>query len=109
MHLAKRFLERLGYRVTGYTQPAEAVAAFSTNPQDFDLVITDFNMPGLSGMEVARQLMSIRPDVPVVMLSGFLREAEINTARAMGIREVLLKPNTVEELISVLGPLLLAR
>ena len=109
VHLAKRFLERLGYRVTGYTQPAEAVAAFSTNPQDFDLVITDFNMPGLSGMEVARQLMSIRPDVPVVMLSGFLREAEIDTARAMGIREVLLKPNTVEELISVLGPLLLAR
>ena len=109
VHLAKRSLERLGYRVTGYTHPAEALAAFSANPQDFDLVITDFNMPGLSGMEVARQLMSIRPDVPVTMLSGFLRQAEIDTARAMGIREIILKPNTVEELISVVERLLSAR
>ncbi|HXG47232.1 MAG TPA: response regulator, partial [Methylomirabilota bacterium] len=99
--LAIRTLERLGYRVTGCTRAEEAIATFRARPQDFDLVVTDFNMPGMSGLDVARQILSIRPDAAVVMTSGYLRTGEVEAARAVGIREVILKPGTVEEM----GPL----
>src|SRR5262249_47222687 len=55
--LAKRMLERMGYRVTGFSEPLEALAAFQAAPQQFDLVLTDLSMPGMSGMEVSRRLL----------------------------------------------------
>ncbi len=109
VYLAVRFLERLGYRVTGYTRASEALDAFRADAQSFDLIITDFNMPGMSGMDVAQQLISIRPDAPVVLSSGYLRPAEIEKARSLGVREVILKPNTVEELGPLVQRLLSAR
>jgi PAS domain S-box-containing protein len=96
--LAERYLARLGYRFTGCTRAADAVAAFRADPQAFDLVITDSNMPGMSGMDVARQVLALRPDTPVVLTSGYLRAEEIEQALALGIREVVLKPDTIDEL-----------
>jgi len=107
--LAVRFLERLGYRVEGYTRAAEALAAFRANPHSYDLVITDYNMPGMSGMEVAQELLRVRPDAPIALASGYVRPAEIDYARTLGIREIILKPNTVEELAPVVQRLLAAR
>ena len=98
VNLAERYLARLGYRVTGHTRAADAVAAFRADPQAFDLVITDSNMPGMSGTDVAKQILTLRPGTPVVLTSGYLRPAEIEQARALGIREVILKPNTIDEL-----------
>jgi PAS domain S-box-containing protein len=109
VYLAVRFLERHGYRVDGYTRAAEALAAFRADPQSYDLVITDYNMPMLSGMEVARQILSIQPDTLVVLASGYVRPAEIEQAQALGVREIILKPNTVEELVPVIQRLLSAR
>ncbi len=100
--LATRFLERFGYRVEGYSDAVKALAAFRDNPQHYDLVITDYNMPGMSGIEVARQVLQIRPVAPVVLTSGYLRPDEMAKARAMGIREIVSKPNSLEDL----GPLI---
>ncbi|HKP61692.1 MAG TPA: response regulator [Polyangiales bacterium] len=101
VYLAVRFLERGGYRVDGFTRGQEALKAFRAEPRSYDVVITDNNMPGMSGMELAQQLMRIRPDAPVALTSGYLRPSEIQAAHALGIREVIPKPYLVEEL----GPL----
>jgi CheY-like chemotaxis protein len=104
--LAARLLERAGYRVAGYTKPDEAVAAFKADPSAFSLIITDLSMPGMSGMEVARQILSVRADAVVVLASGYLRQADVAAAMEIGIREVVLKPNTVEELAPIVQRLL---
>lgn len=96
--LAARMLEKLGYRVTGFTSAADAVKAFRENPGEFDLVIADLNMPGASGLQVAAELLKIRPDLPVALCSGHVTEDQREKARQLGIREVLYKPNTMLEL-----------
>jgi len=101
--LASRLLERLGYQVSGFTQPAAALAAFAADPQAFDVVVTDLSMPGLNGIEVARQLLSVRPDLSVLLTSGYLRAEEIQRARAVGIRDMIRKPAAIEELGAALA------
>ncbi|MBC8096830.1 MAG: response regulator [Akkermansiaceae bacterium] len=95
--LAERILEPLGYRVSGFTRAAEAQKRFNENPDEFDLVITDLNMPGASGLKVAADLLKVRPDVPVMLCSGHVTEDLRQRALRIGIREVLYKPNTMEE------------
>jgi PAS domain S-box-containing protein len=107
--LTVRFLERRGYRVTGFTSATEALAAFRTRSHEFDLVITDFNMPGMSGLDLAQQLLRIRPDVKVALASGYLGPNEVNQAHQQGIREVVLKPNTVEDMAPMVERLLASR
>jgi CheY-like chemotaxis protein len=96
--LMKRMLERQGYRVSGYTDPREAVAAVRANPSQFDLVVTDYNMPGLDGLEVAQALKQIRPNLPVVLASGYITEEMRAKAPAAGVSELIYKPNTVDDL-----------
>ena len=76
------------------------------NPGDFDLVVTDFNMPGLSGLEVARELARVRPGLPVVITSGYINEELQAGARSAGVRHLLYKPNTVDELCQSIERLL---
>ncbi|MBI5504494.1 MAG: response regulator, partial [Deltaproteobacteria bacterium] len=99
--LVTRTLERMGFRVSGYARAEDAVAAVRADPDGFDLVITDFNMPGLSGLEVARQLIGLRPDLPVVLASGYITEELRVQALDIGVREMIYKPNTVDELCAV--------
>ena len=96
--LMKRLLERQGYRVSGFTQPQEALATVRANPDRFDLAVTDYNMPGMSGLEVAQALREIRPDLPVVLASGYITEELRAQAPVAGIRELIYKPNTVDDL-----------
>ena len=96
--LMTRLLERQGYRVSGYTDPREAIAAARTNPGQFDLAVTDYNMPVMSGLEVAQALKEIRSDLPVVLASGYITEELRQKAPAAGVRELIYKPNTVEDL-----------
>jgi PAS domain S-box-containing protein len=107
--LAGQFLERLGYRVDGYTSADEALAAFRLEPDAYDLVLTDFNMPGLSGMDVALSVLRVRPGMLVALASGFLRPSEAEHARALGIRATIRKPYTLEELGLAVQRLLVAR
>ncbi len=91
-------LERMGYRVSGFTDAAQALAAFAAAPGDFDLILTDLSMPGASGMDVARAILSIRPEIPVLLATGYVRPEDVECARAIGIREVIWKPHTVGEM-----------
>jgi CheY-like chemotaxis protein len=104
--LAVGHLQRLGYRVEAYTQPTAALAAFRVDPQRFDLVITDYNMPEMSGIEVAQQLFRMRPDVVIALVTGYARQADLEQARALGIREIILKPFSVEEFSPIVCRLL---
>jgi CheY-like chemotaxis protein/two-component sensor histidine kinase len=106
VYLVKRVLERLGYRVSGFTEPQEALQAFTAAPGSFDAVITDLSMPGLSGTDFAKQVLQLRADVPVIMTSGYVRTQDREAALHVGVRELVLKPNTVEELGGVLHKLL---
>ena len=104
--LVKRMLEDLGYRVSSFDRPNEAMEAVRARPFDFDLIVTDFNMPGLSGLEVARELHAIRRELPVVITSGYITEELTAGARAAGVRQVVYKPNTVDELCATIRRLL---
>ncbi len=104
--LAKRLFERAGYRPECFTDPDAAVQAFRCEPDRYDLVITDLSMPGTSGMEVARSVLAMNPNAKVVLASGYVRPSDVEAAQAIGIRDVVLKPNTVEELTAVIRRLL---
>ncbi len=101
--LAKRMLERMGYAVTGFNDSGKALEAFETAPQDFDLVLTDLSMPGMSGMEVSRRVLQIRPDIPVLLATGYVRTEDVEQARVIGIREVIWKPQTIGEMGDLLA------
>ncbi|HVF17552.1 MAG TPA: ATP-binding protein, partial [Steroidobacteraceae bacterium] len=96
--LAKRNLERLGYRVSGFTDPTLALEAFKSSPYDFDVIVTDQSMPGMSGLHLSEALLRIRADVPIVMTSGYVRTKDRDSALALGVRHMIAKPNTIDEL-----------
>ena len=95
--LMTRLLGRRGYRVTGYTDPRKALEAVRANPDQFDLAVTDYNMPGMSGLEVAQALREIRPDLPVILISGYITEELQRDAPAAGVRELIFKADAVED------------
>ena len=96
--LMTRLLERQGYRVRGFTDAHTALAEVRSSPCDFDLVVTDYNMPGMSGLDLALALKDIRADLPVALASGYVTDELRDKARAAGIRELIYKPDTAEEL-----------
>ena len=101
-----RRLEALGYRVTALTAGAEALERFRQQPESFDLVITDYWMPQMTGLDLAREIHAVRPDIPIVMLTGFLDELPPDTLRACGIRTVINKPATTLDLATAVYNLL---
>ena len=106
--LMTRLLRRQGYQVTGYTNAAEAIAAFQVNPSHFDIVVTDYNMPGMSGIDVVRTLKSMRADLPIAMASGFLTEELRAEALAAGVVEVIHKTSSVDEFCNAVARLVRA-
>lgn len=98
-----RILERLGYRVTALREGAAGVAAFEAAPDSFALVFTDLNMPGLSGIDVARAIRRQRPELPVLLSSGYLTEELRGTAAGAGIQCIVRKPASMAELGEAVG------
>ena len=92
VNVCQQMLTRLGYQVTAHTQPGAALAEFAQAPGAFDLVITDLNMPGMSGLELASKLLEHRPGLPIVLTTGYSATLTPATARALGLRELLPKP-----------------
>lgn len=103
--LATRMLERLGYQVTGCVDPEKALAVFRANPKQFDAVVSDVAMPGMSGTDLARELLQIRPGLPIVLTSGYIRPQDEESARELGLPELVLKPDTVDQLGRILSKL----
>ena len=96
--LGTHILDALGYRATGFHRAREALEAFRAAPASFDGVVTDLSMPGLSGFELAKRVRMLRPDLPVIMMSGFVGPDETSAAHDLGVRELLLKPVSIEQL-----------
>ena len=90
--IGQKVLERLGYNVTVRTSPIEALELFKAKPDDFDLVITDQTMPGMTGDALARALMAMRPDLPVIICSGYSQQVDPTRAAEMGIKGFVVKP-----------------
>jgi CheY-like chemotaxis protein len=105
--LVKRLLERRGYAITGFERPQEALAALRADPMDFDLVLTDYNMPSMTGLDVARAVRQIRPDLPIAIASGFITDEMRAQALAIGVGDLIFKPNAVEEYCEVVNRLAL--
>ena len=106
VELTEEWLAGLDYEAVGFDSSADALRAFAADPRRFDAVISDQRLPGLQGIELARQLLVIRPGVPIILMSGNLSEAEERLARAAGVRATLRKPLALGELAVRLAALL---
>jgi DNA-binding NtrC family response regulator len=96
--LVTRLLRRMGYEPLGFTEPAQALAAFKSAPARFALVLTDLSMPGANGLDFAAEILAVAPEVRVAVLTGHIYPADIDRARALGVRAIEQKPHTFEEL-----------
>jgi len=93
--LMRSQLEARGYRVTAFASPMEAWLDFSAHPESYDIVVTDLTMPQLSGADLAERILRLRPDMPIVMATGYGTALQEERARDMGLRRLLLKPFTM--------------
>jgi CheY-like chemotaxis protein len=92
VQMIQQMLERLGYHVTARTSSIETLEAFRAAPDKFDLVITDMTMPNMTGVHLTQKLIEIRPDIPVIICTGFSEKINEHKANAMGIRGYVMKP-----------------
>jgi PAS domain S-box-containing protein len=96
--MVQRLLQRAGYRVTVCLGAVEALTLVQAHPQRYDLVVSDFNMPEMSGLELAAGLARVQPGLPVIISSGYLSDELRTRATRAGVRALLKKENTLEEL-----------
>ena len=96
--MGRETLERLGYNVTTRTSSIEALELFRVKPGEFDLVITDQTMPNMTGTDLANELLRIRPDIPIILCTGFSHAITAQKAHALGIRKFVMKPIVGAEL-----------
>jgi CheY-like chemotaxis protein/two-component sensor histidine kinase len=104
--VATGLLQQAGYRVTAFESPLAALAALQARPDDFDLVVTDHNMPGMSGLDISRSLSALRPGLPVVVSSGYVSDALQADAARAGVRQVMQKEYMHEQLVAIVNRLL---
>jgi signal transduction histidine kinase/ActR/RegA family two-component response regulator len=98
LEVGKRTLERYGYTVTTCESGILAMEAFHAGPMKYDVVITDLTMPRMTGMELAQRMLQLRPDLPIILCTGYSESITRETALAAGIRAFLLKPIVAREL-----------
>ncbi|MCG8552750.1 MAG: response regulator, partial [Desulfobacterales bacterium] len=101
VNLGVRALEKYGYRVTGISDSNEAFILFKANPEEFDLVITDMAMPGIVGSELAKKIMGIRSDIPIIICSGYSEKLDKEKAKDLEVAAFLDKPLSIYDLAKV--------
>ncbi|GJL67726.1 MAG: hypothetical protein NPIRA06_03610 [Nitrospirales bacterium] len=102
VRLGKELLTQLGYTVEVHTSSIEALRTFSEDPHRFDLVITDQAMPGLTGEALSRELLRIRPDLPIILCTGFSHVISAERAKTLGIQGYLMKPLAIRDLVPII-------
>ena len=107
VEIGKQMLERLGYEMVARTDPAEALEIFREKPERFDLVITDLTMPNMTGIQLARELKQIRPDIPVILCTGFSEKKDSEKAEASCVSELVMKPVVKKEMAERIRKVLL--
>ena len=106
VNAAKIILEQTGYEVMTFTNSLEAWQTFKADPNRFDLLISDLTMPRLTGLELAKNVLSIRPDLPIIICTGFSESISTEKARDLGIKEVILKPLIPQNFTEIIGKIL---
>ncbi len=106
LEMEQQMLETLGYQVTASSNCVEAFRLFVGRPDDFDLIITDMTMPEMTGAELARKVLIIRPKIPIILCTGFSELIDEKKAKAIGIREYIMKPIVIREIAIVVRNLL---
>ncbi|MBU1194052.1 MAG: cache domain-containing protein [Proteobacteria bacterium] len=104
--LEKQVLERLGYQVVSYNSSIEALAAFNARPDAFDIVVSDMAMPNLPGDKLAAELIRIRPDIPILICTGFSEAMTEEKITAAGIRGLLMKPIITRDFVRMIRKIL---
>jgi len=104
--VTKQMLERLGYIVVAKTSSVDALETFQEEPDEFDLVITDQVMPNLTGTQLATELIAIRPDIPVILCTGFGEDVSPEVAENIGIKKFLMKPVSKHEIAAIIRQVL---
>ncbi len=99
--IARQFdqvFSRLGYTVEAFTDPFEARARFLDAPGEFDVMLSDFAMPGLDGGDLAGEVLAVRPQLPLLIYTGHLTEAAASQLVRLGVRDIVYKPTSLAEL-----------
>jgi PAS domain S-box-containing protein len=109
VRVTAQMLRRIGYRATAHVDPTLALRGLEALQEPVDVVLTDFAMPQLTCFELVRAIHALQPGLPIVVTSGRIDAEDIQALRRMGVREVVLKPSTIEELSSALRRALRAR
>lgn len=98
VEMVRETLRGLGYRVVAIDSSVKALRVFQAHPHRFDLLVTDMTMPGMTGVDLAEEVMKIRPGFPVILCTGFSENVTEQQAKSLGIREFIMKPVTVADL-----------
>ena len=106
VEIGRELLEELGYRVTAATGSLGALAAFKADPSRFDLVITDQTMPDMTGIELAKEILTLKPEMAIIMCTGFSDLVDAGTAQAAGIKAFAMKPLTKGEIARIIRKVL---
>ncbi|MFZ0931989.1 MAG: response regulator [Syntrophobacteraceae bacterium] len=106
--MSTQVLGQLGYQVTTAGDGQHALEIFSSGSDQFDLLITDYTMPGLTGIDLIREIRSIRSNIPAILCSGFAEKLTENTAMELGV-ELILKPFGIKDLSQMVRRVLDAR
>jgi CheY-like chemotaxis protein len=104
--MGREILEDLGYDVAVTTRSSEALALFASDPARFDLVITDVTMPDITGLDLTKQILALRPDIPVIMCTGFSHLVDADAATAAGVKAFMMKPLTKREMAKAIRKVL---
>jgi two-component system cell cycle sensor histidine kinase/response regulator CckA len=90
--IVQRALSNQGYQVDAYNDAKQALRAIREKPYEFDLLFTDQTMPGMTGAELAQEAFKLRPDLPVIVCTGFSESMDRDKAKSLGIKEFVMKP-----------------
>jgi len=88
----KKMLEELGYTVTAMASSVEAFEIFQKLPERFNIIVSDYAMPRMTGLQLIRKIRHLRPEIPVIICTGYNKVPPLQKASALGIGEVILKP-----------------
>lgn len=92
VQLEKQMLERFGYKVHELTSSVDALKTFKADPDAYDLVITDMSMPNMTGVQLAGKMLAVRPNIPIIICTGFSDKMNVEVAKALGAKGLLIKP-----------------
>ncbi len=106
MEAGEEILTGLGYEVTSRMSSREALSLLKEDPFRFDLVITDQTMPDMTGIELAERVLTLRPDMPLIMCTGFSHVVDADKAKAAGVKAFAMKPLTKREIAKTIRDVL---